>query len=357
MTEPNNKLRYSPAALNSRGSSLHRTTPKHKKLFAQRNSISELAVDEHIQIRINNTPVMNKPKAKGTLYKYSMRFNLNIQAKKLFSRQNQDYIQIRCYSNSNIPDSAGSSTANLESKSVTPSQTNPRPAHNSILPEIAGKRVHVFHKQENSEGENEKSQTPILKKRMTRKIRTKIIKANDKELDSSGEFTDYEMNEDKLPVTKISLLRSVYEKRPSTVFFDYPKCCFLPEKPRNRVFYMSTVEYKDHYLTYQIGDSFQYSCIMKTLASAGFIETDDEDYNINIGKAIDTDFLRDFAQGQKSNHFPGSNHLGRKDMMWKHYSRMQKKFENDYNFCPETYILPDDYRKLNSDRDENPKSI
>ena len=36
---------------------------------------------------------------------------------------------------------------------------------------------------------------------------------------------------------------------------------------------------------------------------------------------------------------------------------MQLQFPENYNFCPLTYILPEDFRRLNIDREENPKDL
>ena len=31
--------------------------------------------------------------------------------------------------------------------------------------------------------------------------------------------------------------------------------------------------------------------------------------------------------------------------MWKNIYRMKKLFAKDYDICPQTYLLPDDYKK------------
>lgn len=49
---------------------------------------------------------------------------------------------------------------------------------------------------------------------------------------------------------------------------------------------------------------------------------------------------------QKINHFAGSYHLGRKDLMWKNISKLKRQFGEDYNICPKTYIFPHDYKRF-----------
>ena len=52
--------------------------------------------------------------------------------------------------------------------------------------------------------------------------------------------------------------------------------------------------------------------------------------------------IRDIHQNQHYNHFPSTFALGRKDFMYKHYKKYHNLYKNDYNYVPETYILPDD---------------
>merc|ERR1719356_1562492 len=43
---------------------------------------------------------------------------------------------------------------------------------------------------------------------------------------------------------------------------------------------------------------------------------------------------------QRTNHFPGSYHLGRKDLCWRNLSRMQKQFGKPYHITPQGFVLP-----------------
>ena len=49
---------------------------------------------------------------------------------------------------------------------------------------------------------------------------------------------------------------------------------------------------------------------------------------------------------QKINHFPGCNHLGRKDFLWRNLSKLKRKFPTDYDFVPNTYLLAYDYDRF-----------
>ncbi len=52
--------------------------------------------------------------------------------------------------------------------------------------------------------------------------------------------------------------------------------------------------------------------------------------------------LRSLNKYQRYNHFPCTWQLSRKDNLYNNYIKMKKKFPNDYNYIPETYILPKD---------------
>ena len=45
--------------------------------------------------------------------------------------------------------------------------------------------------------------------------------------------------------------------------------------------------------------------------------------------------------------------LGRKDFMFKNISRLRRLFPQEYNICPKTYIMPDDFRQLQTDRESD----
>ncbi|VDO56686.1 unnamed protein product [Schistosoma margrebowiei] len=46
---------------------------------------------------------------------------------------------------------------------------------------------------------------------------------------------------------------------------------------------------------------------------------------------------------QRANHFPGMIEICRKDLLTKNFSRMQKAEPDEYNFMPNTWILPQEF--------------
>ena len=56
--------------------------------------------------------------------------------------------------------------------------------------------------------------------------------------------------------------------------------------------------------------------------------------------------LKQLNKYQRFNHFPMTWDLCRKDSLYINYSKMKKKFPQDYNYMPETYILPNDFELI-----------
>ena len=49
---------------------------------------------------------------------------------------------------------------------------------------------------------------------------------------------------------------------------------------------------------------------------------------------------------QRTNHFPGMYNLARKNCLGRHLMRMQKWFPEEYDFFPQTFMCPTDYKEF-----------
>lgn len=73
------------------------------------------------------------------------------------------------------------------------------------------------------------------------------------------------------------------------------------------------------------------------------IKDDDANLNCDImwnDAAVNQNLLGALRCHQKLNHFPGIFAIARKNFLAIHLKKMQKKFETDYDFFPETFCLP-----------------
>ncbi|KRX03671.1 hypothetical protein PPERSA_04223 [Pseudocohnilembus persalinus] len=73
------------------------------------------------------------------------------------------------------------------------------------------------------------------------------------------------------------------------------------------------------------------------------------DFNIKwYDSYIQEDQLRALLPYQKINRFPGSNNLGRKNLLAKYLIKLQKVHPEDYSFFPRTWLLPNQLEELRS---------
>lgn len=175
---------------------------------------------------------------------------------------------------------------------------------------------------------------------------TQVNVLNEPTISDCGSHSAADANTEGL----IFVLRSIFSNRPNTVFFNYPKVLGL-EKNRSRVIGAS----QSAVLTYNISENFRYPCILDILTQAGF--TENANFTLAIQGNVKSRTYQSLQDYQKVNHFPGSSCLGRKDSMWKNIEKMAGLFRESFNFCPSTFILPEDYRKFNVERESCPKDL
>lgn len=155
----------------------------------------------------------------------------------------------------------------------------------------------------------------------------------------------------------VYLLKSIFPWRPATVLFDYPLHCNKPSKLTSRAFKMKEEEMKLKQLTFKVSEgAVSYNCFISAFVHNGFEETTGT-CNINISGVPKPEFLREMNSYQRINHFPGIWQLGRKDNLWRNMLKMRRKFGKQYEFCPYTYLLPEDYSRFQTDREENQKAL
>lgn len=138
----------------------------------------------------------------------------------------------------------------------------------------------------------------------------------------------------------------------------------LPEKPQLLKFFPvnedQLVKDSISFSTYNKGNFMQNRDllyrVLKTdgkivrsiLELCNFSYTDSHDWNILwLGCAPQQYLYEGLNEHQRINHFPNSFEISRKDRMSIHLTAMQEKFgREDYNFFPDTYIVPDNYSEF-----------
>ena len=144
---------------------------------------------------------------------------------------------------------------------------------------------------------------------------------------------------------EILLIRSIYQNRPPTIFFKYPAICGQIQD-LTRVFKVSELEIKDYDLNCRLTGEKPMKCVQMAFRAGGFdFTTEGKNWNVFWG-FVKPETLKNMNQFQKTNHFPGCWHLGRKDNLYRHVLRMKQKFDDQYDFIPKTYLLSNEYKRF-----------
>ena len=156
-----------------------------------------------------------------------------------------------------------------------------------------------------------------------------------------------------------SRLQSLYVKKDGTIYFSVnDKINGKDYNDYKRYLY---VEDYDDYL-YYCSSNDKLLCILKRnrlyqtsdIYYANFI------YKYLYGHELDK-FLKKINFRQKYCRFPISNYLLNKKSLYSYYSKMMKKYPDEYNFMVETYILPEQIndfeRVFNDNNDKNERNL
>jgi hypothetical protein len=92
-------------------------------------------------------------------------------------------------------------------------------------------------------------------------------------------------------------------------------------------------------------DNCKYDVVHRMSKRFGFKLVDEsEDWNLYwTDFSVSLERVMVMKRYQKINHFPGMSEICRKDLLAKNLTRMQKQFPKDYNFFPNSWVLPGEY--------------
>lgn len=87
-------------------------------------------------------------------------------------------------------------------------------------------------------------------------------------------------------------------------------------------------------------------CIEGNIEQNGCVRTSNYTKANIIWKLINqleiNNFIKELRPNCRYNHFPCTWELGRKDRLWSNFDKFRKQFPLDYNFVPQSYLLPQD---------------
>lgn len=168
----------------------------------------------------------------------------------------------------------------------------------------------------------------------------------------------------------VVLLQPVLSGRPSVLQFGYASSCgagtrgggsraFLATQAapaeedgcrsggQTRVFFCHT------------GGNRRYNAVTNTLRYAGLSEVSMKSpkWSLCWGGCPKPEFLLNFRPGQKTNHFPCSWQLGRKDLLWRNIRHFQRKWPQRYDITPPSFVMPDQALFWETARGQNPEAL
>jgi len=159
------------------------------------------------------------------------------------------------------------------------------------------------------------------------------------------------------PKRQIMILPSVFEGRPPVIIFTYTQACLAPQRPLDR---LVLADINGPKMYYSHTDAVhEYNAVINSLRQGGLyrVKSENRRWSILWSNHPPPELLRSLKPNQKTNHYPGSWHLGRKDLLWRSVSRMHRRFGRSYNITPQGYILPKGAAAWETSRARQPDAL
>jgi tubulin polyglutamylase TTLL4 len=141
-----------------------------------------------------------------------------------------------------------------------------------------------------------------------------------------------------------TFLESIFEGRQATAFFQYPAYVKI-ERKCDRIRKYKREEVETLFMAFKIADNTHiYNAVVNSCKCAGWTMLENSDlFNLQwTGYVMPID-IKDLNRYQKTNHFPGSTCLGRKDLLWRNLNRLRIKFPTEFTITPMSFILSEDF--------------
>ena len=85
-----------------------------------------------------------------------------------------------------------------------------------------------------------------------------------------------------------------------------------------------------------------YNAVVNSCKNAGFSVAEGPTsslFNVQWTGYIQSGDISDLNKYQRTNHFPGSSQLGRKDLLWRNMNRLALAHPRDFNLAPKSFLL------------------
>jgi len=159
------------------------------------------------------------------------------------------------------------------------------------------------------------------------------------------------------PRRLVTLLPSVFEGRGPVLFFSYTSACGATQRPMQRAVHTGPEVPKMYYA--HTDKVHEYNAVINILRQGGLyrLRADSHRWSLLWSNHPPPETLRAIKPCQKTNHFPGSHHLGRKDLIWRNIARMKTRYGAPYEITPEVFILPREMESFDATRSNDPEGL
>eukprot|EP00932_Pfiesteria_piscicida_P017551 SRR837773.4429.p2 GENE.SRR837773.4429~~SRR837773.4429.p2 ORF type:complete len:649 (+),score=295.50 SRR837773.4429:74-1948(+) len=156
----------------------------------------------------------------------------------------------------------------------------------------------------------------------------------------STEVAEAPADTDEKPRRIPTLLPSVFEGRAPVLVFPYTQACGAEQRCLERAVRTGPEHPKMYYA--HTDKVHEYNAVINILRHGGLyrLRPDSQRWALLWSSQPTAETLSGLKPCQRTNHFPGSHHLGRKDMVWRNISRMKQRYGAPYEITPDVFILP-----------------
>jgi len=166
----------------------------------------------------------------------------------------------------------------------------------------------------------------------------------------------YETAKSKKASDQVLVLPSVFEGRPPVMFFSYTEACGAKQRHMGRAVDICTGTPKVSFIHTK---SSEYNAVLNTMRQGGLRRSDEDSHTWSVlwSRHPAPETMCSMTSIQKTNHFPGSWHLGEKGLLWTCIAAMQDKFGSDFSITPIGFVLPEDASSLKAARRQEPDAL
>lgn len=162
---------------------------------------------------------------------------------------------------------------------------------------------------------------------------------------------------DEKPRRIPTLLSSVFEGRAPVLLFPYTTACGAEQRCMERAVRTGPEHPKMYYA--HTDKVHEYNAVINILRHGGLyrLRPDSQRWALLWSNQPTADTLHSLRPCQRTNHFAGSHHLGRKDLLWRNIARMKQRHGERYEITPDVFILPREMDGFDKARRESPQTL